>query len=155
MEMPRPGAAHLRLHELVGTWIGEETMHPSPWSPAGSKARGRVVAEMQLGGFFLVSRYEQYVGDQRSFEGHGVYGWDPQRKLYTMHWFDTMGNDPGGPARGTWNGALLAFENETPMGRGRYAYEILGPGRYRFQMAMSPDGQSWTPIMDALYVRQG
>jgi hypothetical protein len=155
MEMPRPSAVHQRLQELAGTWIGEETMHPSPWSPTAVHAKGRVVAEMQLGGFFLVSRYEQEVGGQRSFEGHGVYGWDLQRQRYTMHWFDSMGNDPGAPALGTWEGQHLVFENTTPMGHGRYAYELLGPGRYRFTMAMSGDGRSWTPVMDAIYVRQG
>ncbi len=154
MEMPRPGAAHQRLLELAGTWIGDETMHPGPWSPAPMKAEGRVVAEMQLGGFFLVSRYEQRMGGHRTFEGHGVYGWDVHRQRYTMHWFDTMGNDPGAPALGIWNGASLVFENETPMGRGRYTYEMLGSGRYRFSMAMSPDGQTWAPMMDGIYVRQ-
>jgi hypothetical protein len=155
MEMPGPGSVHRRLQEFVGTWIGKETMHPSPWSPVPVTAEGRVVASLQLGGFFLVSRYEQRVGGQKTFEGQGIYGWDARRERYTMHWFDTMGNDPGAPALGTWEGQLLVFENETPMGKGRYRYEFLGAGRYRFEMAMSADGKTWAPILDGLYERQG
>ena len=85
MEMPKPGAQHAVLARLAGTWIGDETMHPSPWAKEGSQATGTVVATMQIDGFFLVSDYEQRRGDQVTFRGHGVYGWDGPKERYTMH----------------------------------------------------------------------
>ena len=109
---------------------------------------------MKLDGFFLVSDYEQRRDGKISFLGHGVYGFDPLTGQYTMHWFDTMGNDPGGPARGPWQGDELVYYNENPMGRGRFAYTFIDEGRYRFEMAMSSDGDDWQPLMDAIYTRE-
>ena len=91
MEMPTPGDAHRRLEVLVGTWIGEETMHPSPWDPQGGVADGTIENRLALDGFNVIQEYTQSRDGQQTFAGHGVFGWDGQRGCYTLHWFDTMG----------------------------------------------------------------
>lgn len=153
MEMPKPTEAHAKLARMAGTWHGEEIMHPSPWAPEGSKAQSIVSAELRIDGFFLITDYEQRCGDTVTFKGHGVYGYDPASGKYTMHWFDSLGMDPGAPALGTWEGDTLTFENQSPMGHGRYRYTMNADGGYVFEMSHSMDGQNWAKMMDATYTR--
>ena len=154
MEMPTPQAEHQKLAALAGTWSGEETMHPSPWAPAGSSAIGKITSRMDLGSFFLISDYTQEKDGQVTFRGHGVYGWDAHHERYTIHWFDSMGMDPGAPAPGTWEGDVLCFQHETAMGHARYTYTFVDADHYSFKLENSLDGESWTPMMDGQYTRQ-
>ena len=153
MDMPKPGAAHEKLRRLEGTWSGDEVMHPSPWAPDGKRCQSTVESRMGVDGFFLISDYEQRTGDEVTFRGHAVYGFDAPSERYTMHWFDSIGMDPGAPAYGAWEGDTLTFENDSPMGRGRYRYTINADGSYTFQMSHSQDGASWNVQMDATYTR--
>jgi hypothetical protein len=151
MEMPRPTDAHRRLEQLAGTWIGTETMHPSPWDPKGGTATGRIEARMDLGGFFLIEDYVQERGGQVTYRGHGVFGHDAGSGAYTMHWFDCMGGS-GEPARGTWDGDTLTLQSQTPMGHGRYTYRVA-PGEIGFKLEQSRDGREWSTYFDATYRR--
>ncbi len=153
MEMPKVDANHEKLHAMVGQWEGEEIMHPSPWDPEGGKSIGKITAAMELGGFFLISNYEQIRGDVTTFRGHGVYGYDANEKKHTMHWFDTMGGDPGAPAMGVWDGDVMSFSNHHKFGYGRYTYEFKSDGVYTFKMEASQDGENWAPMMDSTYRR--
>lgn len=153
MEMQQPGVVHQQLARLAGTWRGAETMHPSPWAPEGFEAQSRWTARMALNGFYLLAEYAQIVGGQVTFEGHGVYGFDPRQERYTMHWFDSMGADPGAPALGTLDGDRLEFRNVTPMGHGRFTYTLEGPDRFRFLMEHSADGERFTTLMEGTYTR--
>ena len=72
-----------------------------------------------------------------------------------MHWFDSMGCDPGAPAVGTWEGNRLSFQSKHEMGHGRYTYEFVGKDSYTFKLEHSQDGKSWMPFMDATYKRAG
>ena len=76
MEMPRPGAPHEKLNALIGTWIGEETIHPSPWDPQGGQTEARIVNRSALGGFVVEQDYEQRRDGKISFEGRGIFGYD-------------------------------------------------------------------------------
>jgi len=77
MEMPKPQDQHKKLEMLAGTWTGEEKLYPSPWDPKGGTATSRVEARIGLGGFFLISDYEEKREGKVAYQGHGVYGWDP------------------------------------------------------------------------------
>jgi hypothetical protein len=153
MQMPTPQAEHKKLEAMAGTWTGEEKMHPSPWDPKGGQATGKIRARIDLAGFFLVMDYEQERGGQVGFKGHGVFGYDPQEKCYTMYWFDAM-NPTMSLAKGTWEGNRLTFRNQNPMGHGRFTYEFAKEGRYSFRMEHSQDGAKWDTLMEAMYTRK-
>ena len=55
MEMPKPSPGHVLLAKLVGSWEGEETMHPSERDPKGGVAIGRNGQQLSLGGFVLIT----------------------------------------------------------------------------------------------------
>lgn len=153
METPTANENHRRLEALVGTWTGDETIHPSQWDPNGGPARGTFENRLDLDGFFLINDYVETRDGKVSYRGHGVYGWDDKESCYTMYWFDSMGG--GGyaiPARGTWEGNILMFEHKTPLSYVRYIYEI-GDGVFDFRIDNSKDGSEWTTFMDGHYVR--
>ncbi len=152
--LERPTEAHDRMSRLAGSWIGEDTLAPSPWEPQGTRATGRMTARMALGGFHLIMDWTQERDGVVNFEGHGVVGWDPRGRCYTMHWFDSMGVEHGAPQLGTWEGATLTFTHETThMGFSRQVYEIRDD-EYRFRLEYSRDGRAWKPFMESLYRRQ-
>ena len=147
--MPKPGPEHERLSQLAGTWTGDETIFPSPWDPKGGKARSSWSSRMDLDGLFLISDYAQERDGKVNFRGHGVYGWDPAKKQYTMYWFDSMsGTGHATPVAGTWEGNRLTFQNQGPQGHGRYSYEVRGKDQVVFRMEGSQDGKTWSPFLE-------
>lgn len=154
METPRPSQEHRRLSAFAGTWIGEETIHPSPWDPWGGPAVGRTEARMDLDGFYLITDYVEERDGHVRFRGHGVYGWDPVGACYTMSWFDSMGLDGGIRAAGHWVGDTLTFERSQGEVTARYVYQLEGEGRYTFRIETSADGTTWRVFMEGTYVRQ-
>lgn len=154
MEIPTVQEQHRKLTALAGTWVGEEKMHPSPWDPKGGTATARVQSRIDLDGFFLITDYVQERGGQVSYRGHGVFGWDPAEKCYTMHWFDSIGSGCPGPARGTWEGNVLKFEQRHPMGQSRYVYTVEQGGRYDFLIEQSQDGKQWSRFIEGRYTRK-
>jgi hypothetical protein len=153
MEMPKPGAAHEKLARFVGKWTIAETMHPSPWDPKGGTADGRTEYRLACDGFFLVCDYDQLRGGEVTFSGHGVYGWDAEKKKHTMHWFDSMGMDPGAPALGDFEGDTLVFQHATRMGHARYTYRFESRDRFTFRIESSRDGVEWLTFLDSVYSR--
>ena len=153
MEMPKPQPEHAKLNFLTGKWVGEEKILPSPWDPQGGPATSKVEARTDLDGFNVIMDYVESRNGQVAFRGHGVFGFDGNEKVYTMHWFDSMGANGNPPAKGRLDGNRLIFMNQTPMGQGRYTYEMQGEGKYRFTIENSQDGKTWAMFMDGQYKR--
>jgi hypothetical protein len=154
MEMRKLGKQHEKLHQLAGTWLGEETMHPSPWSPGG-KAKGRYQMRVDIDGFFVIQDYTQERDGKVTYRGHGIYGWDEEQDTYTWYWIDSMGHVPPAPARGQWQGQVLSFEQpgDGPQ-RSRYHMELVASDRIRFMIENSSDsGKTFATFMEGEYAR--
>jgi hypothetical protein len=153
--MPQVTGEHTKLAALAGSWRGNETLFPSPWDSKGGVAEGRMESHIGLDGFFLITQYEEVRDGQIAYRGHGVYGWDADRRKYTMYWFDSMGGHaPSGPALGTWEGNTLVFDMRSSHGHSRYTYTIGGPASYTFCIQTSQDGDAWTTFMEGHYTKQ-
>ncbi len=151
--MPVPNENHKKLHALAGSWIGDETLSPSPWGPGGT-ATGRVTARADLDGFFVLQDYVEEKDGKTVFKGHGVFGWDDANKVYTWFWFDSMGSVPEGPARGQWEGDTLLFTRVSPGGQSRYTYRFEGASTYHLKLENSFDGgKTWATFMEGVYRR--
>jgi hypothetical protein len=153
MEMPVPTDAHRKLEALVGTWNGEEKIHPSPWDPEGGSARARVDNRLALEGFAVIQDYEQDRGDDKGFRGHGVFQWNPKEACYVMHWWDAWGF-PASEFKGNFEGETLIFTKRDPQGTTRATFELGEPGTYRFKLDVSPDGAHWAPFMEGKYRKE-
>lgn len=126
-------------------------MHPSPWDPDGGVARGRNANRMGLGGFALISDYEQEREGSITFTGHGVYTYAPDDDRYTLHWFDSIGSPPE-VFTGGFDGDVLTLAH----GGGvhvRLAYDFSQPGALGARMEMSRDGAEWKILFEGVYHR--
>jgi len=154
MQIPTPTSEHERLARLEGRWEGDERIHPTPFDPVGGVAHGTWRTRRALAGFCLIADYEQRRGGAVNFEGHGVYGWDPRGRCYTLHWFDSTGSEQGEPAFGAWDGERLTLMHETThVGHSRHVYEVAGD-TFRFRLEHSPDGTDWLTFLEGEYHRR-
>ena len=155
---------HRRLHRLAGEWLGEEMVYPSP-PDRGGRASAHTIARVELDGFFVVSDYVEEREGAPPYRGHGVYGWDPVGRSYTMHWFDSLGSVPGDRRpRPQWSArpddvegteSELTFEQRTHQGYARYVYRFTAVDVYVFRIESSRDGRDYRPFMEGKYKRVG
>ena len=154
MDMPQPTAAHQQLERFVGSWIGTETIHPTPFDTKGGTATGRVRNVRALGGFAVVQDYEQERGGRVNFSGHGVLRFELSTNKVEMHWFDSIGQPPG-VFEGTWTGDKLTVVQQGAQGQVRASWDFGVPGQYTYAMEVSGDGTHWMRFMDATYTKEG
>lgn len=152
MSMPVPSEGHLRLEMLSGTWEGEEIMHPSQWDPKGGVATGRNQHKLRLGGFALIADYEQERDGTVTYTGHGVYTYAPAEDRYYLHWFDSMGSPPE-VFIGGFDDDVLTLAHGGPGMHARITYDLSTPGIIQGKMEMSPDGDAWMVVFEAVYNR--
>lgn len=150
MEMPKPSPGHERLRQLAGEWHGTETMYPSQWDPEGGEAVGRTSNRLALNGFALISDYEQERDGAVTFSGHGVYTFDPEAEVYTLHWFDCLGSPPE-VFTGRFAGDVLTLAHGGTGMHVRMTSDLGTPGVMIAKMEMSPDGTEWTTLFDGRY----
>ncbi|HTE53265.1 MAG TPA: DUF1579 family protein [Kofleriaceae bacterium] len=151
--MPTVTDEHKKLHALAGTWIGEETMAPSPWG-AGGAAVGHYTGRVECDGFFVSQDYRQETDGAVSFRGHGIFGYDAEKKQFAWYWVDSMGSVPREPSWGTWSENTLQLTSQSPHNLGRYTYEFKGPDAYEFRLENSFDGgATWQTFMTGVYRR--
>jgi len=152
MDMPRPGPGHARFEQLAGRWEGTETMYPSDWDPNGGTANGATTSRLALGGFALVSDYQQTRDGKPTFAGHGVYTFNPKTGAYLLHWFDSMGS-PAEVFTGGFEGDVLSMSHGGPGMHARLRWDLSRPGVMQSRMEMSSDGVTWNTLFDGEYRR--
>jgi hypothetical protein len=152
MEMPKPTEAHRKMALLAGCWSGQERLHPSPWDPKGGLATGRSENSLGLGDFALLHDYIQERDGVVSFTGHGVLTYDPKERVYSMHWWDSMGCGVN-VFKGSFEGKTLNMTHRGPQGHNRVVWEFPTEKTYRFRMEVSPDGNQWHLFMEGEYAK--
>lgn len=155
MEMATPGDGHRRMAAFAGSWVGDETIHATPFSAEGGRAVGAMQCEVGVDGFFVVMDYQQTQEGRPSYNGHGLVGYEASTGEHLMWWFDSMGANPTGPSSGTWTGDTIAFVSHGPQGYGRYTYVFNEDDTITFKIEISQDGEQWAPFIDGLYRRAG
>jgi len=154
MEMPKPGPEHARLAAMIGHWVGEERMHPSPWLPEGGTATSKATVRLGCEGFCVITNYVQEREGRVTYVGHGVFGWDARQQCYLQHWSDSAGGVPARATPGKWEGDTLTFTEEGMGGHMRFVYRFTSPDSYDLRIETSADGTTWAPCVEAHYVRQ-
>jgi hypothetical protein len=153
MEMPKPGDAHRKLRLLLGEWIGEEQLHPSPWDRMGGVATGKVINRLALDGFAVIQEYLQERTGRNNFIGHGIFTWNESEHCYELWWFDSMGMPPS-HFRGAFDDDILTLTSKNSQGQMRAVFDFSKGSTYRYTMEVSSDGSQWSPFMDGRYARK-
>lgn len=150
MDMPKPGHAQEKLRAFIGEWRGTETMHPSPWMPAGGVRDAVVSNRLALGDMAIIQDYTQIDAGTTVFSGHAVILKDPHGDNYQIHWFDAFAPSM---FEGAFDGQKGTFVAKSLMGLSRATYEFSGAS-YRFRMEGSSDGKAWSALLDGEYRRR-
>ncbi len=148
--MPKITDQHIKMGKMVGQWEGQEIMHPSQWDPKGGIATGRMVSRLALGGFAVISDYEQERDGVITFTGHSVLTYDPGEAVFSHHWFDCIGSPPE-LFKGTFDGEILTVAHGGPGMHARLTYDLSDEKRLRSRMEMSSDGTEWGTLFEGAY----
>ena len=154
MDMPKPSERHEKLKLLVGSWVGDEHMHPSPWDARGGRAIGHVHNRPALDGFAVIQDYEQERDGNITFRGHGVFTWDLSERCYILYWFDSLGFPPN-IFKGTFDNTALTLTSQSVQGYTRAVWDFGMGGKYAYRMEFSPDGKQWSTFVDGTYDKKG
>lgn len=85
-EVPKPGPEHERLKELEGNWDAVMDM-------GGQKTKATAAYKSICNGMWLESNFEGDLGGMK-FQGHGLDGYDQNKKKYVGIWVDSMTSAP-------------------------------------------------------------
>jgi predicted enzyme related to lactoylglutathione lyase len=107
---------------------------------------------MALDGFALLQEYEHEENGVITYRGHGIFRWDRDRHDYAIHLFDSMGGSPL-EYRGRYEEGAFIMLGEGPGGKARATTRLQGGG-YATLYEISPDGQTWSPLVEAVYERE-
>jgi hypothetical protein len=148
-EMPKPGPEHQRLGTFVGNWTFEGEMKPGPMGPGG-KMTGTDRVQWVGGNFFVERRFEGK-GPMGTISGVEILGYDPAKKVYTYHVFDSFGTMGSGTmtlSGSTWTAAGTSSTGGKVMhDRCKLAFGA-GSTTLTFTCDMSSDGKTWTPSFE-------
>ena len=147
-----PLPEHARLAAFAGEWNGEEVVFPSRWTEGGT-ATSRVVARMDLNGFYLIQDSVQTRDGKQSFATHGIFTFDREDRTYKGFWYDSLGYTPPSPASGGWVGKTLTLVRGSLRGNARHVYEIIDDDSYSLKIQFSPDAEGWADVLTGVYRR--
>jgi hypothetical protein len=85
---PKPGPEHEHLKKDVGKWDAVVEMFEEPGKPAQT-SKGVETSTLMAGGLWLVTEFKGEVAGA-PFEGHGITGYDANKKKYVGTWADSM-----------------------------------------------------------------
>ncbi len=147
-ENPRPTPELKKLEYFAGTWTSEGEIKPGPMGPGG-KFTGTNRVRWMDGGFFLVTRSE-FNGAMGKGAETAYMGYDVNDRMYTYDSFNTLGE--ADHARGNVDGDTWTWQSETRMAaqttKGRLTIKVLSARAYSFRFELSPDGTTWTTVLE-------
>jgi len=148
METPKPAPELRTLDYFAGTWATEGEIKQGAMG-SGGKFTGTNHVQWMAGGFFLVT-HSTFHGAMGKGAETAYMGYDSNDKLYTYDSFSTLGE--ADHARGNLDGDTWTWQSETRMGaqttKGRLTMKVLSAAAYKFRFEMSPDGTSWTTVLE-------
>lgn len=149
MAMHKPAPELKRLAYFAGDWTSEGTMQPGPFGPGGPFT-GKEHNEWYAGRYFLVSRSDMSMAGT-GIKGTAVFGYDPEKKVYTYYGFNSMGEAE--QSTGTVKDADWTWVSDsTYQGKSyktRFALHEDSPTSYTMKFETSADGgKTWQPVFD-------
>ncbi len=128
-------------------------MKPSPFGSGGT-VTGTDWNETLPGGFFLVRHYETKspVGEFKRLE---VIGYNVESKAYVQHGFNNVGE--AHTYKGTVQDDTWTWPYETRIGgqvlKTRITLKEVSPTSQSYKADISPDGKTWTNVLDGILTK--
>jgi hypothetical protein len=151
-ELPKPGPEHEKLKQLEGDWKAVMEM-------AGQKSEGKVTYKSICGGMWVSSDFQGDIAGMK-FQGHGLDGYDTNKKKFVSVWVDSMGTAPllmEGDVDPTSKLLVLTGEGPGPDGKPQKVKSTVTTGdkdHFTFKMYLvQPDGSD-QQMMTIDYTRQ-
>ena len=151
-----PSKEHALLRRFVGEWEAKLAREGGSGERAGVET-----ARLLLGGYWVVLELRGlYEG--RPYEGHGLLGYDPGKKMFIGTWVDSMqthmwmytGTLDEAKKILTLSAEGPSWEDPTKTARYRDAIEVVSPDVKTLTSSIEgPDGK-WVQFMKAEYRRK-
>jgi hypothetical protein len=142
------------LAQFAGTWDTESSYMGSPAS------KGTETVELLPHGLSAVVTSKSPMGPGRSFEGHGLFGYDASQKKWIHAWVDNA-DSHFSVSEGTWSadGKVFTIEEEIDMGTGPTLMlmqtTFSDADHARFRMAPKDAAAEAQPMVSMSYTRHG
>jgi len=148
MQAPQPAPETKNLAYFIGSWTVDSDLKPGPMGPGG-KITGTETWDWMDGHFFIVG-HSSMSGVMGSSSGLAVMGYNSDEKKYHYNEFDSVGEAEN--ATGDFDGTVWTWSSDEHFGgqtmKGRYTAKEVSPTSYAFKFELSPDGSSWTTVME-------
>ncbi len=108
MQRPVPGPERMRLSFLTGSFTTETRMPPSPMNPEEVVGKGTSTLSFGVDSMFILLDEHGENPVFGNYKAHGVIGYNPQDKQYTLAMYNNFGDAP--QYKGTFNGDTLEFK---------------------------------------------
>lgn len=140
------------IRAMVGTWDSETSFGNFPPS------KGTETVTLSGGGLAAVVTSTSAMGPGMTFEGHGLFGFDPQKHVWFNVWADNT--SPGlGVSEGNWSadGKTFTIEEEIDMGTGPQKMLMVtvltGADSREFTMQRKDAAPDADPVLSMKYKR--
>lgn len=149
---PQPAPELKKLDYFVGTWKTEAQTKPGPMGPGGTfNSTDRY--EWQKGNFFVIGHSEFTSSGMGNGVDLSVLGYDPARKVYTYHSFNSAGEDES--ATGTFTGDTWTWiSGEQSPVKWRYIQKVVSAKSFTSKLEGTQDGTNWATIFEAKVTKQ-
>jgi len=145
---PKHGAEHEKLAYFLGKWDYEEDVKTTAYS-----RRGKYVytesCEWLAGEFAIVCKSYYQGGAPR---GLSIMGYDLREKTYT--YFQTYSNGEGGFQRGTINGDIWTWIDDSKVLHGRFTEKTVSPDMATYTYEMARGSEPWIQVTEGKQTRQ-
>jgi hypothetical protein len=85
---PKPTPQHALLKQMAGKWDATFKLGDFPGAPPVTST-GSETCTLAMNGLWLLSDYQDPNYEGGAFQGHGVMGYDPDKKKYVSTWVDS------------------------------------------------------------------
>jgi hypothetical protein len=121
-DLPKPAPEHGWLRQFEGTWETKSKFVMDPSQPP-SEGKGTATYRMICDGLWLVGDYHGEMTGLGKFSGHGILGYDLEKKKFIGCWVDNF-ITRFDFSEGEGSEKSIALVTETPQGKLKLVYDV-------------------------------
>ena len=145
---PKHGAEHEKLAYFLGKWVYEENVKPTAYSRSG-KYMYTESCEWFAGEFAIVCQSYNQNGALRALS---IMGYDLREKTFT--YFQTHTNGESGFSRGTIDGDIWTWTDDSKTIHGRFIEKTVNSDMATYTYEMARGSEPWIQVTEGKQTRQ-